>query len=239
MWKKISLITLALIVAGCGAKQTAVVSEDLPAASYKKELEAYEQAQRNKKPTASLWADVGSHGTVFLDYKARQIGDLITVRIEEKANANNSNSTDTQRSTSYNMEVENMFGLPNNMGIDNFLGSGRPFDPTLALTAGSSFAGSGTKGRSDRVNATIAARVVEVLPSGNMIIEGQREIVVDDEKQTITIRGIVRQKDVDAANTVSSTAIADAQIRYYGDGVISDANRKGWLARFFDWISPF
>ncbi|MEF3255756.1 MAG: flagellar basal body L-ring protein FlgH, partial [Deferribacterales bacterium] len=70
-------------------------------------------------------------------------------------------------------------------------------------------------------------------------IEGQREIVVDQEKQVITVKGIIRQKDIDADNTVLSTAIADAQISYSGKGVISDANRKGWLSNIIDWIWPF
>jgi flagellar L-ring protein precursor FlgH len=89
------------------------------------------------------------------------------------------------------------------------------------------------------MQATIAARVVDVLPSGNLVIEGQREIIVDQEKQTISIRGVVRPKDIDSANTVLSTNIADAQINYTGDGIISDANRKGWMAQLIDWIWPF
>jgi len=71
------------------------------------------------------------------------------------------------------------------------------------------------------------------------VIEGQREIIVDQEKQVITVRGIIRQKDIDAANTVLSTAIADAQITYSGKGILTDSNRKGWLSSVIDWIWPF
>lgn len=80
---------------------------------------------------------------------------------------------------------------------------------------------------------------MDVLPSGNLVIEGQREIIVDQEKQVITVKGIIRQKDIDADNQVLSTAIADAQISYSGKGVISDSNKKGWLSNIIDWVWPF
>ena len=243
MWKKFikkALIpVIALVFAGCASKETAQISTDLPSGGYKKEMEEYEKAQEMKRPTSSLWADVGSHGTIFLDYKARLIGDVVIVRIVESASANNSNNTSTGRTSNYNANIANILGIPTNLGIDNFLNTGQPFDPTIGANTSNSFSGQGSKARSDSISATIAARVVEILPSGNLVIEGQREIIVDQEKQTITIKGIVRQKDIDANNTIPSTAIADAQIRYYGDGVITDANRKGWLATFVDWIWPF
>ena len=233
------ILTAAVFFASCGAKQTAEISTDIPVGGYKKEMEEYEKAEAMKKPTPSLWADVGSHGTIFLDYKARLIGDVVIVRIVESASANNSNNTSTGKSSDYNASITNILGLPTNLGINNFLNSGQPFNPSIGANTSNSFSGQGSKARSDSISATIAARVVEILPSGNLIIEGQREIVVDQEKQTITIKGMIRQKDIDANNTVPSTAIADAQIRYYGDGVIADANRKGWFATFIDWIWPF
>ncbi|MDR0453516.1 MAG: flagellar basal body L-ring protein FlgH [Deferribacteraceae bacterium] len=243
MWeeiiKKALILATAALFAGCGAKQAAPISADIPSGGYKKEMEEYEREQSMKKPTPSLWADVGSHGTIFLDYKARLIGDVVIVRIVESASANNSNNTSTGKTSDYNASITSILGLPTNLGIDNFLNTGRPFDPTIGASTSNSFSGQGSKARSDSISATIAARVVEILPSGNLLIEGQREIIVDQEKQTIAIKGMIRQKDIDANNTVPSTAIADAQIRYYGDGVISDANRKGWLATFIDWIWPF
>jgi flagellar L-ring protein precursor FlgH len=125
------------------------------------------------------------------------------------------------------------------MGMTNFLNKGNAFDPTVAADTSNSFNGSGAKQKSDKVTATIAARIVDILPSGNLVIEGNREILVDQEKQTISVKGIIRQKDIDASNTVLSTSIADAQITYTGKGVLSDANRKGWLSSVIDWVWPF
>jgi flagellar L-ring protein precursor FlgH len=239
MLKKIAIILALAVVAGCAPKPAPMVATDLPSGGYRQELEKYEIAQAARRPAPSLWADVGSHGTIFLDYKARLIGDVVIVRIVESSSARNSNNTSTNRTTSYDANIAAFLGLPVNFGINNFLNSGNAFDPTISASTNNSFSGQGSIQRSDSISATIAARVVEILPSGNLVIEGQREIIVDQEKQTITIRGIVRQKDIDASNTVASTAIADAQIRYFGNGVLTDANRKGWLATFFDWVWPF
>jgi flagellar L-ring protein precursor FlgH len=226
----------AALLAGCAGKEAVTT---LPAGSYKDELEEYGRAQEAAKPTPSLWVDVGSHGTIFLDYRARLIGDVVIVKIVESASAKNSNNTSTDRSASYDAGITSMLGLPLNLGVKDFLGTGNDFNPALAANTTNSYSGKGSKQRSDSISATIAARIVEILPSGNLVIEGQREIVVDQEKQTIKIRGVIRQKDIDATNTVPSSAIADAQISYYGDGVITDANRKGWLATFIDWVWPF
>ena len=125
------------------------------------------------------------------------------------------------------------------LGIKNFLGMGNKFNPSVGAQTTNDFQGDGSKRKSDRVQATIAARIIDILPSGNLVIEGNREIVVDQEKQFITVKGVIRQKDIDANNVVLSTSIADAQIAYSGKGMLSDVNKKGWLAHFVDWVWPF
>ena len=231
----IAVITIG-VLAGCGAKSVPVLSE-MPYKGYKAELEEYEKTQLASRPSASLWSE--SHGVLFKDYKARLVGDLVTVRIVESSSAQNSNNTSTGKSTNYDANIASILGLPTNLGMTDFMGLGNDFDPTISAGTSSSFSGTGSKSRRDTVSATIAARVVDVLPSGNLVIEGQREIVVDEEKQTLTVTGVVRPKDIDASNTVLSSQIADAQIRYSGDGVLTDANRKGWMARLIDWVWPF
>lgn len=226
------------IFSGCAAKQHDFEPEAYTP-SYKEELERYGMQQRNNAPTASLWADSGVRGTLFLDYKARQIGDLIVVNIVESSSASNSNSTQTSKSGSNNSSVTAALGLPLNFGMTNFLGTGNEFNPTIGTSNSESFAGNGSKSKSDKVSATISARVIEILPSGNLVIEGNREIVVDQEKQIIRLTGIVRQKDISAENTVPSTAIADARITYSGKGIISDSNRKGWFSTALGWVWPF
>ena len=236
MVKIISVFFIAFVIfSGCSKKP---VASSLGNISAQEEVSKYNKALEEKKPSSSLWADVGSSGTLFLDYKGRTLGDIIIVKIVESSSATNSNSTKTSRASSYSSGITNLLGLPLNMGMTNFLNQGKPFDPTIDSDSSNTFKGSGSKQKSDKVQATIAARIVDILPSGNLVIEGNREIVVDQEKQSITVRGIIRQKDIDADNTVLSTAIADAQISYSGDGIITDANKKGWLSNLLEWIWP-
>lgn len=236
MIRVILILTVAsFILSGCAGK---AVNTSVSDVSPQEEVAKYNKALEEKRPSASLWAEVGSSGTLFLDYKGRTLGDIIIVKIVESSSATNSNSTKTSRASSYSSGITNLLGLPLNMGMTNFLNQGKAFDPNVASDSSNTFNGSGSKQKSDRVQATIAARIVDILPSGNLVIEGNREIVVDQEKQSITVHGIIRQKDIDAENTVLSTAIADAQISYSGNGIITDANKKGWLSNLLEWIWP-
>jgi flagellar L-ring protein precursor FlgH len=231
------LVTAVFVFSGC-AKQPAFENNALKN-SYQKELDDYKKQLAARKPSPSLWMDTAAKGSLFLDYKGRHVGDIITVNIVESASASNSNSTKTSKSQSNSSTLTNLMGLPANLGISNILGTGNNLDLNNGLESSNSFQGSGTKSKSDSIQGTIAARVVEVLPSGNLVIEGHREIIVDREKQTITLSGIVRQKDVDASNTVLSTSIADAKIAYSGQGMLSDSNKPGWLMTLLNWIMPF
>ena len=216
MKKTILLLTVMLAaLSGCASKGYDDVITSIPSSGYKSEIEAYkmQEAEMNK-PNPSLWSDVGSSGTIFLDYKARRIGDVVIVKIEEDSSASNSTNNSASKSTTYNASITAMLGLPTNQG-------------------------QGSSRKADSFTATIAARIVDIMPSGNLVIEGNREIIIDQEKQTITLKGIVRQKDIDAANTVSSSAIADAQITYTGAGALSQATKKGWLGKVIDVIWPF
>lgn len=238
MWLKavFAILIASLVFTGCGKKQ---VVSTVPQADYKKEMEEYQKMLAGKKKTPSLWSNKANTGNLFLDYKGRQVGDLIIVQIAENSSASNSVSTSTTKDTSYDLGITNLMGLPLNMGMSNFLGSGNSFSPNVDSSTSNSFSGKGSKTKSDVITATIATRVVGILPSGNLAIQGQREIVVDQEKQTISIRGIIRQKDVDSTNSVLSTKIANAQIRYSGDGMITDSNKKGWMSSAIDWVWPF
>lgn len=238
MTQKFLILFMAafLIASGC-AKKPDFENESLQK-SYKEEVEAYKRMQANKVQTASLWDDRSNGSSLFLDYKARQVGDLVVINIVENSSASNNNSTDTSKTSNHASSMTNILGLPTNLGITNFLGKGNPLDPSLESDSSATFKGSGKKSKSDSLNATIAARIIDILPSGNLVIEGQREIIIDQEKQTIKISGIVRQKDIDADNTVLSTSVADAKISYSGKGILTDSNTPGWLSTLISWIWP-
>ncbi len=240
MKKLLLLAIIATTVSACAKPVETAVITDVPSGGYTSEYDAYKaQEAKANRPNPSLWTDVGSASTIFLDYKGRRIGDIVVVNIVENSSASNSTSNANSKSTTNNASVSAMMGLPLDMGMSNFLGSGNAFNPSIGTNTANSHSGQGSQSKADTVSATIAARIIDIMPSGNLVIEGHREIVVDQEKQTITVKGIVRQKDIDSDNTVESTSIADAQITYSGDGVNSQAAKKGWLSKALDVIWPF
>jgi flagellar L-ring protein precursor FlgH len=109
----------------------------------------------------------------------------------------------------------------------------------LNANTSSKYDGSGSTTRTDNLNATISARVIDVLGNGNFIIEGRRNITVNHEDQIIVLEGTVRPQDISTDNTVNSAQIADARITYSGKGIVSDRQSPGWLMNIVDRFWPF
>jgi flagellar L-ring protein precursor FlgH len=109
----------------------------------------------------------------------------------------------------------------------------------LNASVSSKFNGSGSTTRKENLNATITARVIDVLANGNMLIEGRRNVLVNNEDQIIILTGTVRPRDVTPDNLVNSNLIADARIAYSGKGIISDRQQPGWLMGVIDKVWPF
>jgi flagellar L-ring protein FlgH len=182
--------------------------------------------------SGSLWQ--ASSGGLAEDMKARRRGDIITVVISEQASASKQASTATSRASSASAGVPNFLGLEKT-GIKNW------FDLSNLLNASfaSKFDGSGSTSRQETLQATISAKVLEVIPNGNLLIEGRRNVKVNNEDQIIVLTGTVRSRDVSADNTVNSALIADARINYSGKGIISDRQHPGWLMNIVDKLWPF
>lgn len=172
----------------------------------------------------------GGSGLLFSDQRAKRIGDTIIVDIVENTSSKMDANTDLTREST--MEVK----VPYSSKMMDFLP-----DPANALIAESKndFKGKGSSDRKGQISASIGASVVNVLPNGNVVIEGKREMTVNNETQYITVSGVVRPEDIGSDNHVKSTYLADARIVYSGTGVIADKQRPGWFARIFDKIWPF
>ena len=171
----------------------------------------------------SLWRDVG-HGFLFVDTKARHAGDIVTVLVTESSALNRQAETNTKKESTNQANLSSLFGLP--------LGDKTQY----AFEGANEHKGSGSVTRSDEVTAKVAARVVKVLPSGNLIIEGRRAVRANDETQYLAISGVVRSEDITPANTILSSQIADAEIVLEGKGVLAEKQRPGLLNRFADWL---
>jgi flagellar L-ring protein precursor FlgH len=182
----------------------------------------------------SLWRDGAPGASLFADHRARAVNDIVTILVVEQSSTTRSASTSTSKTTSRSAAVNDFPGLQ--LPTRN-----AEAQANLKLDIGgkASHEGQGAIARSDAVNAQIPARVVKVLDNGNLVIEGRRAVLVNDETQTATISGIVRPQDITSANTVLSSQIADAEVQIVGRGVLAEAQRPGIIYRLLDWLRLF
>ncbi len=201
-----------------------------------------EQSQQFVASEGSLWRGKAS---LFEDKKARRINDLVTIIINETTSAQKKASTSSSRDSSTNYGLDTFFGMNTDFNIQNlpiingFYKAGNVFSPSVKGAAKSDFKGDGDTQRTGRITGTITAKVVEVLPNGNLVIESRKEIFVNNEKEILVLRGIIRPDDISQNNTILSQYVADAQIFLVGEGTLGDKQSQGWLVRFLDKIWPF
>jgi flagellar L-ring protein precursor FlgH len=182
----------------------------------------------------SLWKEESSR-SMFADKRARAVGDIITIMVQENNTSSKENSTQTSKSSSVDASLQTILYSPAGSGFLTHNGQ----MPAMKFGGSQTFDGGGKINNTERITARIAVKVVDVLPNGNMIIEGRRETTVSGEKQEAILRGTVRGEDVAANNTVLSYNVADASIKFTGKGTISDNQRKGWLHRIWEKVTPF
>lgn len=196
--------------------------------------------QEVKKPTpGSLWPGASSRNRFFSDFRARDVGDIITVVIVDKTTASGEATTETGGTSSNDYSVSALGGMPLDLGISNFMGLGNSFDPNFGGGRVNSFSGTGTTERSAQIKATLAVRVLQVLSNGNLYVEGAKETTINKERQYVVISGIVRPEDITAQNTISSDSISDLMVELSGEGVISGKQNPGWLTSILDSVWPF
>jgi flagellar L-ring protein precursor FlgH len=191
-----------------------------------------------QSPT-SLWNSNAALTKAYDDHRARRIGDLVTVVVSESSEASRSASTDLSRDTEMGLGIDAMLGAPDHLGLPGLFKGGNDFSPTVSASTGNSFSGGGSTSRKESLKTNVAARVMEILPDGNMVVEGRRQVEVNDDIQYIYVRGMARPVDISPNNTISSSALADAEIVYNGTGAISNEQKPGWAYRLFSAVWPF
>ncbi len=188
----------------------------------------------------SLWSNETAV-SLFTDHKAKRVGDIITVLVQENNSASRNSSTKTEKKGDISASISSFVTgniqnkiFSNNTGDDNASQL-----PKLETTSQNKFEGSGAVNNSGSINSRFAVRVVDVLPNKNLIIEGVRRTSFSGESQTIILRGTVRPQDVTPVNTVVSYNLADVSIRFKDEGVVNDSQKKGWFGKLWDKVSPF
>jgi flagellar L-ring protein FlgH len=185
-------------------------------------------------PADSLW-NQGSSRSMAADKKAQMVGDILTILIQENNGATRQNNTTTSKKASVNAGINSAVYAPS---ISGLLTKGGTL-PALNYTSDTEFNGGGSINNAETITAQVAVRVVDVLPNGNMVVEGQLRTAFSGEKQDAVVRGTVRPDDIMANNTLYSYNIADATIQFISKGTITDSQRKGWFTKVWDKLSPF
>jgi len=186
--------------------------------------------------TNSIWSE---NISLFGDVKARNLNDIVMIRVVENVSGLGKANTKTSRDSSLDATIDKFLGAPLNLNKNNFWGNGNTFAPQVKGGMKDSFKGDGETTRQSKLDATISAKVVEILPNGNFVLESRKELVINKENQILVLKGIIRPEDIQSDNTVLSTKVADVKIYLVGDGIIGDKQGQGWLVRIIDKIWPF
>ena len=167
---------------------------------------------------------------LFADLRARAVNDLVTVHVIERIAASGTADSSLDKSSTVAASTGRIFGIDPKFADW--------FDPTALarFNASSDFQGGGSTTRNGELSAVITARVSEVLPNGDLVIEGIREVDINGDKQMVVLSGVVRPTDIGAGNVVPSTAVGQMRIRYYGNGLLKDNLTPGWLVRIFNKV---
>ena len=194
-----------------------------------------EAAHRIPQPAAlspgSTFVPGSRLGDLSRDFRASQAGDIVTIVVADRASALNRGATTATRSSSAKSNVTALAGLTKAAG---------PLANLTGVSSNSQLQGQGETSRTNTLSTTLSARITEVLPNGDLVVEGTKQVGVNGEKQTVTVRGVVRWNDVSTTNLVRSDRIAQLEVRVAGKGVVNDVVRRPHLLyRLLLGVLPF
>ncbi|MDD5758343.1 MAG: flagellar basal body L-ring protein FlgH [Desulfobulbaceae bacterium] len=226
----IPAITLLCALTGC-VNQTSQVPPPIPE-RYSLPMVEEKMAQPSE---GSIYSAKSKN--IYQDNRARRIGDIVLVKIVETSNGKKSANTKTTRDSSFTGGIASLFGFEQSLLTNG--GTHTPSLTSINANLSNSFEGKGDTDRSSSVTATMSAKVVDIAMDGNLMIQGYREIRVNNETQHIILSGIVRPSDITQDNSILSSNIADARIEYNGTGALASKQEPGWLTNALDVIWPF
>ena len=225
------LFCLALLLTPATACKPKAVSTSEAANA----LSAYVTEAKNPVLTeshseGSLWVDHRQRSDLVRDFRARELNDSVTIRVVETTVASTSADAKTTKNSEMSTQIDNLFGLENHIKELPNLVNGK---------SSSAFKGAGSTSRTTSLVTNVSARVVDVLPNGYLVVQGAREVRLNNENQTITITGVVRPVDISQNNVVLSSAISQMSVKVQGKGLVSQPLNPGWLFKILNGILPF
>jgi flagellar L-ring protein FlgH len=235
LWHRTTAVLIAVLTAALPVPRV-VAKETKPKTIQRETQAAYIQRMQQQSPDlspatpGSLWTDNGRFANLSADYKAMHVGDLITIVVAQGTNANNTASVSTARTMSASSGITALAGKLKTAGVESI------FSPNSTATLSGKSQGSTTSA----LNDTLAGRVVAVLPSGVLVVEAERQLTMNNERQTILVRGLVRPGDITPFGTVQSNQVANLELELKGKGVLSDGVRPpNALIRGLLWLVGF
>jgi flagellar L-ring protein precursor FlgH len=238
MARRTALLIICLLAAAPAAgeqkqkNKDAVAAVPAPAAvvtdNYDELFVRYLQAARQPAPTAG--PNIGWMAGLNADLRARNVNDLVTVQVLESIVGTGTADSTLDKESTGTAAVTNLFGLEST--FPDWL------DPANLVNTRSKtdFKGGGTTTRAGTLTAVMTARVTEVLPNGDLVLEGAREIDINGDRQIVVLTGVVRPSSITQGNVVPSPAIGQLRIRYFGRGLIKDNLQPGWLIRVLNKV---
>ena len=178
------------------------------------------------QPTPGAIYAQGTEVSLWQNVTARNIGDTLTIRLEESTNAEKSVSTNTNKASTAEMTGPTVFGRPVTVNGTPILEG--------SMDNKSAFAGTGASKQSNALDGALSVTVAKRFPNGNLLVRGQKWITINSGREFVRVEGIVRPSDIAPDNSVVSWKVADAYISYGGQGTVANASKPGWLYRFFN-----
>lgn len=233
--KKNSFAVLCILLVGlaalCPAGGSKKKNAEKPSALDQFIRDAAREAETRPAGMGSTYRDDGLLGDMARDMRARNINDVVTIVVSERASAISSGNSKTSRQSSVKASVTAAGGLTNVTSAW----------PNLAKAdTNTSLDGQGATSRQTSITTSLSARVTHVLPNGDLVLEGSKEVEVNSERQLVTVRGVARWNDISPANTVRSDSLAQMEVRVNGKGIVGDSIRRpNILYRILLGVLPF
>jgi len=225
------LIAWSVLLEGCGPAHI----RPFTPRNRKYETGEYAATQKQAKPAqGSIYSE--AQAGYLEDTRALRIGDVVQIVINEQADASGNAKTDLSRSSKRQDQLDSLLGL-----VPAIQKAYPNIDPKtlIQLASQSDFSGEGQTQRQGKLSGSIAVRVKQELPNGDLYVEGTKVVMINNEEYHLYISGVIRTADIENDNSVSSKLVADARVEFTGRGDVADQVDRGWLTKILDFINPF
>jgi flagellar L-ring protein FlgH len=229
-FSKFAAALLLLAFATSSFAKTKVKTSQQARSEYLEHLQQETVSPADQTQMGSLWSANAPLAQIGSDVKARNVNDSIIIRVSVNTNAQQSGSANSQRAFQTSSAITGLAGQVSVAGVN----------PILNANSSTQLKGTGQTASNSNLQTNLAGQVIAVLPNGNLVVEAQREIYMNNQKETAVVRGVARPTDIDSFNSIPSSALNNLQVELKGKGIISDSTRPpNILTRFLLKIIGF